>query len=112
MNYFEIRISVGMTSKSYTRWTDSMKMKLANITLKQNGYKRTGENMEKKWKTIAELLMADAEFSNSAVVIDWKSLQTQFKRFQEAVTKEAGVDKPGANFRLARGTVSISIVDD
>jgi hypothetical protein len=39
-----------------------MKHKLAIQVLRQNGYKRTGETMEKKWKLIAELLSADQEF--------------------------------------------------
>jgi hypothetical protein len=86
-----------MEGKNYTRWSESMKHKLAVQVLRQNGYKRTGETMEKKWKTIAELLSADQEFSNSAITLEWNSLRKQFARLQEAVVKETGTDKPGVN---------------
>ena len=83
--------------KNYTRWTDTMKFKLANLALKYGGYKRTGDAMEKKWQLIAELLSTDEEFTKSDVKSDGKSLYAQFKRLQEAVLKELGISEEGAN---------------
>jgi hypothetical protein len=78
-------------------WNDVQKLKLANLVLKQQAYKRTGEIMEKKWKLIAELLAGDSDFANLKANLDWKNLRRQFSRLQELVLQEAGIDKPGAN---------------
>lgn len=37
-----------VSKKNYTRWTDSMKFKLANSALRHGGYKRTTDSMDKK----------------------------------------------------------------
>jgi hypothetical protein len=78
-------------------WNDVQKLKLANLVLKQQAYKRTGEVMEKKWKLIAELLAADPDFANLKANLEWKNLRRHFARLQDLVLEEAGIDKPGAN---------------
>jgi hypothetical protein len=49
MKALNFKILLAMEGKNYTRWSESMKNKLAVQVLRHNGYKRTGDTMEKKW---------------------------------------------------------------
>ena len=57
-----------MSAKEYARWTDEMKMSLATMASKKEGYLKTSISMADKWKTIhsklKELPMFEDKLSN------------------------------------------------
>lgn len=84
-----------MPPKEYFNWTETCKLKLATVVQKYNGHLKSGESMKDKWEKIHSKIESDSMFTGLSIKQD--ALKNQFNRFKEAVLKECGISKEGAN---------------
>ena len=77
-------------------WTDFAMKLLINAAYKQEAYKKTAINMDKKWELVRAELTLHPTF-RTWTDMSAKNLRQKFNRFKDDTSKKYALDQEGAN---------------